>query len=341
MRNGNFDERYPAMFQPGGDGPDSAGEPAAHSPAAPPEPDEKRHAVQANSGPGYTTEAGPGETGGHGDGPAWRWWVPLAAAVAMIAAGLFALTAQYWLPPSMEMDPAAFQGIVLQPWGQLIYPAAPALLGTGTGILGALILMASRRSAAAEPPLRAAMAVLAALAGAAGWVFLFATYLFPEVIFDGYDSNGRPPPMPWTYLVMPVGTWLLSVALLLLATLLTVPRRWHSGRPEGDALPLGGRPSAGRALVFGVVATVAGVLTLFAPYLFPLATGTTTIEVSAGNTVSQAGWATVAQFVSGPLLLAGLVILAWALLHLALSPRSAGHQGQGEAPTVEPGDGEQ
>lgn len=341
MRNSNFDERYPAMFQPGGDGPGVAGDPAAESRAAQPEPEEAKRAVQATGGPDYTAEAAPAENGEYGDGPAWRWWLPLAAAVVMIAAGLFALTVQYWLPVSMDMDPAAFQGIVLQPWGQLVYPAAPALIGTGTGLLGVLLLLASRRSTVAEPQLRAVTAVLAALAGAAGWVFLFATYLFPEVIFDGYESNGRPPPMPWTYMVMPVGTWLLSVALLLLAALLTVPRRWQDTGPAGEVLPLGGQPSAGRALVFGAVATTAGVLALFAPYLFPLATGSTTIEISAGNTVGQSGWAVMAQYIASPLLLAGLVILAWALLHLALSPRRAGRQAQGEELAVVPGDGQQ
>lgn len=335
----DFDERYPAMFQPGGEGPDAGPEPAAARVSQENQPDQVKAASTAARADGSDATATRTDGTPSTDGLAWRWWVPLAAAVVLIAAGLVALTVQYWLPASMDMDPAAFQGIVLQPWGQLVYPAAPALIGTGTGLLGVLLFLASRRSKAAEPQFRAATATLAALAGAAGWVFLFATYLFPEVIFDGYDSNGRPPPMPWTYMVMPVGTWLLSVALLLLAALLTVPRRRQSAGPDGEMLSLGGGPSAGRALVFGAAATVAGVLALFASYLFPLATGSTTIEVSAGNTVSQSGWAVMAPYIASPLLLAGLLILAWAVLYLALKPVRAVRQSQWEASAVEPGDG--
>lgn len=335
MANKSFDERYPAMFQPGGEGHPVMFQPGGDGPETGPEPATARvsHENQPEQLPAPPTAA---RTDGtlSTDGAAWRWWLPLAAAVAMIAAGLFALTAQYWLPASVTVDPAAFHGIVLQPWGQMIYPAAPALLGTGIGVLGALLLMASRRNAAAESRLRGATAVLAALAGAAGWVSLFATYLFPEVTYNynGMDGSGQQPPMPWTYLMMPVGTWLLSVAVLLLAALFAVPRRWQDGEPGGEGRPVGGHPSAGRALVLGAAAAVAGILALFAPYLFPLATGSTTIEVSTGNTISQSGWPFMGQFLAAPLLLSGLLVLAWAVLHLALAPGRRPEPAQGTVP---------
>lgn len=335
------------MFQPGGDGADvSAGTVAESSaaavvpakesqlpvrepetmvepePAPGPGPGPEPAAERPGPAMAPTPQQIPTPVAGASTGqPVWRWPVPLAAAIVMIAGGLFSLTAQYWLPAANSVDSTAFPTFNVQPWGQIIPQAAPALLGTGVGILGALLFLASRRHAAAEPALRAVFGALALAVGVAGWMLLFATVLFPEVMYRGNSGYAERPQTPWTYLVMPVGTWLLAVAVLMLAVLCVVPRR--AGSQDGQVLPAGGRPSARRALVFGAATAAAGLCALFAPYLFPTATGTVTIEVSPGVTFGQSGWAVMAQFLGPPLLLAGLVVLAWAFLSLALSPRRA------------------
>ncbi|MGP9501404.1 hypothetical protein ACT3TS_04235 [Specibacter sp. AOP5-B1-6] len=339
-----FDERYPAMFQPGGDGadvsaatvaeisaaavvPSKESGPHAREPEIVVEPvPERPGPVPERPGPELTPtpqEIPTPAAGASAEWPAWRWPVPLAAALVMLAAGVFSLTVQYWLPAAATADPSASQGITLQPWGELISSAAPALLGTGVGILGALLFLASRRRAAAEVGFRAAFGLLALAAGVAGWVFLFATFLFPEVMNlqgSGYAERQQ---TPWTYLVMPVGTWLFAVAVLMLAALCVVPRRWRAGSPDGEVLPTGGRPSARRALVLGAATAAAGMCALFASYLFPLATGTVTVHAASGDVLSHSDWAVLARFLGPPLLLAGLVVLAWAVLSLALTPRRA------------------
>lgn len=339
MASRQFDERYPAMFQPGGDGADVSAATVAETSAAAMVPSkdsrpparEPETMVEPNpeperAGPELTPTPQEIPTPAAGDSaewPAWRWPVPLAAALVLLAAGVFSLTAQYWFPAANTADPNASQGIMLQPWGEIISQAAPALLGTGVGILGALLFLASRRRAAAEVGLRAAFGLLALAVGVAGWVFLFATFLFPEVMNlqgPGYADRQQ---TPWTYLVMPVGTWLFAMAVLMLAVLCVVPRRWRAGWPDGEVLPTGGRPSAGRALVLGAATAVAGMCALFASHLFPLATGTVTVHAASGDVFSHSDWAVLARYLGPPLLFAGLVVLAWAFLSLALTPRRA------------------
>lgn len=370
-----FDERYPAIFQPGGDGlpraaetrsppvqlavplhpqvpvgqpslmqpgpigrPGPIGQPlvlaepglGTRMPAAPvAEQDAVGQAATGAEPPGLVPGYGPQAAGTSAPWPALRWLVPLGAAVAMLAAGAFSLTAQYWVAASMELDPSKFHGIELQPWGQIIYQAAPALLGTGCGILAGLLFLASRRQAGLEGVLRTAFGLLALAVGVAGWTALFANVIFPSASNNSSAAyDGSPRQIPWTYVLMPCGTWLLAVALILLAVLFVVPPRWQRGRPDSDGaaenLPTGGRPSARRGLWFGAAAVAAAAFAMFAPYMVPLSTGIHTVVTEDGGSYSEQAWAAMAWFLATPLLLAGLGVLGWASVSVAIAPRTAG-----------------
>lgn len=365
MSSRNFDERYPSMFQPGGDGGDApAWSPAeggaalagptgaALAPATVPK--EKTGPVTEKPD---TVTAAPSRDAKM-DSPAWppwRWLIALGAAVVMIAAGVFTLMAQYWVPSSMEMDPSQFQGIELQPWGQVVFAAAPALFTTGVGILAAMLFLASRRKAEWEPALRISFAVVAVTVGAAGWVGLFAIVIFPDAMSQWSRAAGNMA-MPWTYLVRFSGSWLFVAALLMLAVLFVVPRRWRQSFSDNDmtddaGLPdladkgtthqsfnsseanpsksqlsgrqsTIGRPSSMRGLWFGTAAVAAGMFAMFAPYLFPTATGTVMVELADGGQTSHQDWAVLAQNLITPLLLVGFLVLGWALVSLAITPRT-------------------
>ncbi len=127
-----FDDRYPAIFQPGGNELPRASAPARREDPAP-EP--------GHPGPQRTEDPEPADVPAEQatgtPRPLWIWCVPLAAALAMLAAGIFALTAQYWLQPSMVARPANSLGVVPEPRGQRVNRATPALLSVGLGLLAA------------------------------------------------------------------------------------------------------------------------------------------------------------------------------------------------------------
>lgn len=264
--------------------------------------------------------------------PTWRWLIPVSVALLLLAAGVFCLGAQYWVPASLTMDPSKFHGLNVQPWGLFVYQAAPFLLGGGAGILGAVVFLASRRWASRETILRMAFGLFALAVGVAGWVSNFAMVFFPQATQQAtspYDQ--APQPAPLAYVLMSCGIWLLALALLMLAVLFVVPRRWRHVWPEaGDdaikSVPTGRGPSAARGLVFGVVVVAASVFALFAPYMFPMSTGVQTVQSGDGGTYSQQAWAGLAQGLLIPFMLAGMIVLGWGCIHLAVTIRPVGGQ---------------
>lgn len=349
MAKPNFDERFPLMFQPGGADPGMPAWPPAAAPletagshiadvtspaGSPQRTDALAGATPSDAGTAGAglphapapQDAAPQDEAPHDQTAQSHVWPPLlwisalAASAVMLAAGVFALTAQYWLPSSMEMDPANFQGVQLQPWGQVIFAAAPPLLATGIGIPATLLFLASRRTAEWERALRTTFAGLAAVVGAASWIGLFATVIFPDAALKWAGGGSRGLALPWTYLVSFSGTWLSCLAVLMMAVLFVVPRRWQHPVPE-QTMAEPASPSAVRGLWFGAAVVAAGLFAMFAPYMFPLATGVVTVELSEGQTSSHEDWAVSAQYLVTPLLLAGFVVLGWALVHLATAPR--------------------
>lgn len=243
----------------------------------------------------------------------------------MLALGAFCITAQYWLPAAKTVNPADYHGLNLDPWGRVIFMAAPALLSGGFGLMGALLFVASRRSARAEPAYLLALGLLGVLVSAAGYVALFANFLFPEALqFRSTGNETVPPDIPWPYAIGPSGVSLLTLGLLMLAVLLVVPRRWQPGGLERRATLRAGRARAGW---FGAVCLAGGVFSMMTPYLFPLSTGSQTVELANGGTTLLQSWTNQAGILMPSLLLVGVVAVAWAVILPAV------------APAVEPDDG--
>jgi len=267
--------------------------------------------------------------------PPHRWLIPLGAALLMLMAGIFSLTAQYWADWSMEIDPSKFHWMTLQPWGQTVYQAAPALLGVGFGILAVQLFLLSRRWASRELVLRTAFGLLAVAVGIAGWTALFSAVLFPEANNVASAADDATPRLyPWPWVVAPSGAWLLALALLMLAVLFVVPRRWQQtwADEENDGVNAsGGVPSIRRGLAYGLVAVAIGLGALFAPYLDPLAMDVKTVTTDSGATSHVPGWAAVAGAAVTPFLFAGLAVLAWAAIHTATAQVPTAAQ-----PTAEP-----
>lgn len=311
-----FDDRYPAIFQPGGNELPRASPPARRDDPAP-EP--------GAPGPQRAQDPEPVDAVAEQGTPRplrlTLWLVPLAAALAMLVAGLFALTAQYWLEASMVAGLADSRGVVPEPWGQRVYPAAPALLSVGLGLLAALLFLASRLRSHTEAAGRTAFGVFALLIGLAGWIAQYAFVLLPEQAnFAGAAYDGSPRRTPWTYVVMACGPQFLVLALVMLAVLVVVPRLWQEDPAAEDQAGLvqaPGKPSVRRGAWFGAGAVAAGLLALFAAVLFPpLKTARTRALESTEGYITP--WSDLMQFMAPPLMLAGLGVLAWAAIHGAL-----------------------
>ncbi|MBP2413171.1 hypothetical protein JOF48_001970 [Arthrobacter stackebrandtii] len=325
MPSSNFDERYPAMFQPGGETTGMIVEDptAYHSERAQtlhvmPEPIMPEHVPPLHEGHEPTR-------GGNAEAAPWpflTWLGPLLVAFVLLAGGVFSLSAQYWLPSATTFDPSKFQGVDLQPWGYAVVTAAAPLFMAGCGILGALVFLASRRDADREASFRRGFGVLAAAIGVAGWVGMFAPSMFPQALSNFGDNSGGYAAMPWTYLVGGSGLWLFILALSMTAVLTVLP-------------PGQGRPRPLRGLGLGAVLSMAGTYALLAPYLHPTATGTVIVELANGAQATSQGWAALAPTLAAPLLLVGLAVIGWAVLYLAATARR-GPAAEGGPSAVEP-----
>ncbi|MEO8220406.1 MAG: hypothetical protein ABI563_06445 [Specibacter sp.] len=159
MGNLDFDDRYPAMFQPGGDGlPVSKAVPvpapaqtsvlpaaAQHVPLDPPPARAGNLLEKSRDAPAVETTGGdePGSAGSADKQPPWsvRTWVTgVAAALLCLVAGFFALTATTWIPASRIAKPEDYLGMAVLPWGWLLVDAAAPLV---VAAIGAAMLLAS------------------------------------------------------------------------------------------------------------------------------------------------------------------------------------------------------
>ncbi|WP_269938455.1 hypothetical protein [Arthrobacter sp. HY1533] len=330
MGKQGFDQRYPAMFQPGGEGhTEEPYEPGLlqapmQAPMREPVPPAQAWPEAAPEGvqPEPPTEAP--ETSAEPQTrhlplvpePRWgarSWVLGLSAIGLTFAAAAFCLLAAALIPAAGSTDPSDFHGILMVPWGIAIAPGAPALFTAGLGMLAALFLVASRHYTghAWWFHIAAAAVGLAALAG--GAVAMFSESLFAEMLYTQAMNQGNNF-ISW-YMVFQQASWqLLLLGLAILVLTLVV-------RPDGNGAP--GRPSVPAALWTGAVLACAGVWTWFAPQAFPLAEGRT-VELLESQSYAVQAWTYVVGQAGGPLLTVGAGALFWALLILATTRRGPG-----------------
>ena len=314
----DFDERYPAMFQPGGEG--YAREHHAPERLLPPqgEPAPRLQFV-AETVPENVSSLASGEWPADAEGSAphraagpetkWggRFWVTgLSAVWLTFAAAAFCLFAAALIPAAGSTDPSDFHGILMVPWGVAIAPGAPALFTAGLGMLAALFLAAARHYTGHAWWFHIAAAVVGLAALAGGAVAMFSESLFAEMLYTQAMNQGNNF-ISW-YMVFQQASWqLLLLGLAILVLTLVV-------RPDGDGAP--GRASAAAALWTGAVLACTGVWTWFAPQAFPLAEGRT-VELSESQAYAVQAWTYVVGQAGGPLLTAGVGALFWGLMILA------------------------
>lgn len=350
MADMDFDDRYPAMFQAGGDRlPAVKTAPAVSSPASPLPLD----AVPENLGSlpesvhGTTKVEEAGNSGPANGRQLWSLRALLArGAVAMLclAAGVFALTATSWIPAARMARPEDHLGMTVVPWGWLIFSAAAPLIVAGLGMVVALLFLGTLNRPNIVGRLRAGIAALAAGALALALLGLFFDTLFPDRVSMSIDPDGSHWPIPWQYFLDEARPALAVLGLAGLAALAVFrPARVEAGEVWADRVPSGTTPSAKAALGVGVVFLGGAAIALFAQWMFPLSMAIETV-VQGDYTTQSTPWPQRLIPLAGPLTMVGAATLFWGALIMGSSrqrprklasnggePDSIARDGQGQA----------
>ena len=283
MGNPDFDKRYPAMFQQGGEADLDAGR------VSEPEQDEATESAVPLQSPApkavstrlaqpnaeRTPEPFPGtaseedlrgaqdvpepvpESGRHWNGRAWLQG--LGVSVLVVAVGLFCWTAQFLLPTARTTAPDDFHGLMVVPWGSALVDVGVWLLVPGVAAFVLLLLMGARHYARFSRWLHTAVLVLGLAAAAVAWISLASIRLFVEQFhtYGQQQVNEGEAVIDWPYILSMSTYPLIILALGILAA-------WVIVRPNGT---ISGAAAAGVAAVL----LVAGFLGTFSVQLFPIA----------------------------------------------------------------------
>ncbi|WP_449373944.1 hypothetical protein [Arthrobacter psychrolactophilus] len=307
MSEQGFDARYPAMFQPGGEQ-STTPEPPAAAPTPVPLP-----AQMEKPAPPIV----PARVATPSEKNLWLIWrMPLALAVALIAAAVFCFMAQYWLKVSISFDESAAFGWINQQWPNLIFPASSPLLAAGLSLLVVWLWMVSRATATLEARYRAVFRNAAVALLLFGLFARFCQQLFPAplnpvLVIDA--ETGMPVryllSQPWTVALNEIASVPLVVGLLMLAALLAAPSLWPVDEPELEVDGLMVRPNfyAARANLMGTGCLVVAFLVQLTPVAFPAAQPRKLVQ--DGDISYLQPWTETVQLLMQPFLIAAVVIL--------------------------------
>lgn len=345
----DFDDRYPAMFQPGGDGltvskamPVPAPAQAAAPASAPPMPLNPPPAragdllETSQDAPAVETTVGDqsGSAGSADQQPPWsvRTWVAgVAAALLCLAAGFFALTATTWIPASRLAKPEDYLGMSVLPWGWLLLDAAAPLVVAGLGMLALMLFLGSRHFPNNARTLRAGLAAIAAAALVLAVLGIFFDQLFPGQMQISIDPANPQWPVPWqAFLTQAMTSFAVLglTVLTVLAVLRPVPGDPDPEPPAGaqsepaptERAPSKSAPSAKAASLVGLVFLGFAAFALFAQLMFPLSMAVQTLV--QGDYMSQTTpWPQRIMSLAAPLTLVGAAALLWGVLIGATSQR--------------------
>ncbi|RAN77650.1 hypothetical protein B5P43_19600 [Bacillus sp. SRB_336] len=329
-----FDERYPAIFQPGGEGLPRTFSGPAESGRQDPEPAEFGTAdlpqlqqppvhqpagvvpsvdQAAESGAGDEAQDA-GDAGHAAPGPvpwtARTWFFGLGAGVAAIVLGLLCL-----LPKKTPaLDPATANYVLVTlffPLTDKVLALGPVIIIAGMGLLVAMFLTGAPRHPRASPWLRGAAALVAVTAMAAAGFSLFAVTLHPEMLSSMFGSpEGSSVSYPWFQLTT-IATVPLALFGLFAGAAVAIVRPDAGGR---NSL------STARAVATGVVLLVGAAVAFYAPQIFTGSLGSSTFGTGQDG-IPLTPWPVTLIQLGPHLLLVGLAALLLAVfLRLTTAP---------------------
>ncbi|POH74266.1 hypothetical protein CVS27_06800 [Arthrobacter glacialis] len=296
MGNMGFDDRYPAMFQPGGDG----------------LPVQKSAPLDSVPATGTATLVADEQ---HLDGlevpeskpsnDPWTsrtWVVGISAALLSIAAGIFVLNASTVIPASRTAKPEDFLGMSVTPWGWLILDLGVPLIVAGAALVVFMLFLGSRQHPSYAKAMRAGMAAIGIGALVSAVLAVFYHNFFPFTMEALSGSSFRDWPIPWVNILNQAMPILAVFGLSVLVVLVVV-------RPTGTS---GGLASSAKAaMVAGVSLLACAAFVLFAQLMFPLALGTQSVSDGMFQDIP---WPQKIVALAAPLTLVGAGTLLWGVL---------------------------
>ena len=360
MGNSNFDQRYPAMFQPGGEDhpaeqyfpqPPEQQVPERQEQPQPPElsPEQQTHPSTATGAkasvapvpgmkPPGEDELNPEQIDEPLAAPApvtrrvnrWstRSWIICGLAIVLVFAGsAFCFSATALIPGSASLDPTRFHGIMVVPWGQVIFLGGPALLTAGLAILAAMFLLAARGYPRLAWQFQAVAGVAGLVTLGLGLMAVFSDRLFTNLLYDPANFQMGSNPLPWYSVFALAASHLMILGPVVLA-LVVILHPGKQGTP-GAATPK-------TTFWTGVLITAAGIWVWFSPQFFPLARGAR-LEMLDQN-ITTAPWTYSLSQAGGPLVLVGTLVLFWWVFIVATT-HAVTEEDHAEANTI-PDDGE-
>lgn len=329
-----FDERYPAIFQPGGEGlprafagpaesgpPDTG--PAEFATAELPQPQQP----PVDQAAGVLPSGDPAVESGAGDEPqaaaesghavpwtARTWVLGLGTGMATIVLGVLCL-----LPKKAPaLDPATASYVLVTlffPLTDKVVALGPVIIIAGMGLLVAMFLTGAPRHPRASPWLRGGAALVAVAAMAAAGLSLFAVTLRPDILLSMFGSpEGSSVSYPWFQLTT-IATMPLALFGLFAGSAVAIVRPAVNGR---NSL------STARTVATGAVLLAGAAVSFYAPQIFTgsMASGT---FGSGEDGVPLTPWPVTLIQLGPYLLLVGLAALLLAIyLRLTTVPVETG-----------------
>lgn len=320
MGNEQFDERYPAMFQPGGEGVpashrwpvpaiadsrplDVDTQPEVPAPliAEPMAPDQSDGPSLENYPDVETTVQNPAEAAAEKPNMWLLWRIPIIIGALLVVIGPMSSAMPMWIETAKGVgDPAAAS----QMWTFLLADLSAPLLGVGLGLLAATLFFHTEQHPRRREGQRRLYAIAAAVVLAVGIFGKMASYIFPPIRFETMDpATGTTEhyySSPDVVAVLNMqATGPLLVGVLMFAAL-AVSRKF----------------SLARMHLIGALLLAAAVFSQCARFLFPDVPSTT--EYSDDGNQGIPGWPWMLPLVTGALLTAGSLLIAGAALAPAL-----------------------
>lgn len=306
MKGNEYDERYLAMFQPGGE--------SRPWEAVPPGTGIENFADTADPAAAPGTGASMAPPAGSYE-PTFSWKAVaggLGAALAGLLAGSSCLLLGALMPSARAFTVDPLQGMASTPWGMTLAVAAAPLITSSLAAMAAIPLLAARQPQAPVAVLRRSALLVGVATLVLAALLVFNETFFPAVLWWNPEGGSYPPAQVWNVFA---GTGKLPLATLGLAVLTAV----YVDQPRADRGPM-----AGRAIRSGGLLLAAGFIMNFATHLFPDVAGSQ-IQRDGSLIAQTPPWTYSIASAAG----AGMSVGAAALLlgiSLAFMPRQKARQ---------------
>lgn len=237
------------------------------------------------------------------------WLAGLGAALLALVAGVLCLTVGIWVPSARLIDATQESMYGGTAWGMNMAEAGIPLITASIAMLALLFILGSRHYLSKERLLRRCAATVGVASLVLAAIAMFADRAFPNTVFIEAEANAYAPMQIWS---LATGTARLPLTALGLTILVVV---WLLPTISCH------EQTRSRARKSGLVLLVVGFVMIFAPQLFPEATGVP-LSGSNGMVFSSPPWTYSISVVASSVVFVGAASLLLSVVLNLLPPRN-------------------